>query len=116
MIEQVLLRGSEQPGRQKCATPGDRDPPRHFERKFGNHGRRRTLPVRLVTEYGRAKQVVADKFTADEIRAIGIRKAMELTKMSRHTIEKLVRGEMVKRKTHERVLKAIHAYRSTMTP
>jgi hypothetical protein len=28
-----------------------------------------------------------------------------------HTIEKLVRGEMVKRKTHEHVLKAIRAYK-----
>ncbi len=44
---------------------------------------------------------------ADEIRAIGVRKTMELTKMSQHTIEKLIRGEAVKRKTHEHVLKAI---------
>jgi hypothetical protein len=62
------------------------------------------------TEYGRAKKVVADPSIADEIRAIGIRKTMSLTKMSQHTIEKLVGGKAVKRKTHERVLKAIHAY------
>jgi hypothetical protein len=34
---------------------------------------------------------------------------MALTKMSQHTIEKLLRGERVKRKTHEHVLKAIQA-------
>ena len=65
-----------------------------------------------ATEYGRAKRVVADTSIADEICAIGIRKTMDLTKMSQHTIEKLVRGKAVKRGTHERVLKAIHAYRS----
>jgi hypothetical protein len=37
---------------------------------------------------------------------------MELTKMSQHTIEKLVRGEAVKRGTHENALKAIQAYKS----
>ncbi len=69
-----------------------------------------------ATEYGRAKKIVADTLIADEIRAIGIRKTMELTKMSQHTVEKLIRGEVVKRKTHERVLKAIHAYRSAKKP
>jgi hypothetical protein len=63
------------------------------------------------TEYGRAKKVVAETSLGDEIRAIGIRKTMELTKMSQHTIDKLVRGEAVKRKTHEHVLRAIRAYR-----
>jgi hypothetical protein len=63
------------------------------------------------TEYGLAKKVVADTLTADEIRAIGLRKTMELTKMSQHTIEKVLRGEAVIRKTHERLLKAIHATR-----
>jgi hypothetical protein len=64
-----------------------------------------------ATEYGRTKKVVADTSIADEIRAIGIRKTMDLTKMSQHTIEKLIRGEAVKRKTHEHVLKAIRAHR-----
>jgi hypothetical protein len=63
------------------------------------------------TEYGRAKKVVADTSLGEEIRAIGIRKTMELTKMSQHTIEKLVRGEAVKRKTREHVLRAIRAQR-----
>ena len=62
-----------------------------------------------TTEYGRAKKVVADTATADKIRAIGIRKTMELTGMSQHTIEKMIRGEAVKRKTHEHVLRAIQA-------
>ncbi len=66
-----------------------------------------------ATEFGRAKKVVADPLIADKIRAIGIRKTMELTKMSQHTIEKLIRGEAVKRKTHEHVLEAIRAYRAT---
>jgi hypothetical protein len=61
-----------------------------------------------TTEYGRAKKVIAETSLADEIRAIGIRKTMELTKMSQHTIEKIVRGDAVKRGTHEQVLKAIH--------
>jgi hypothetical protein len=65
-----------------------------------------------TTEYGRAKKVIAETSLADDIRAIGIRKTMELTKMSQHTIEKLVRGEAVKRKTHEHVLRAIRAYKS----
>jgi hypothetical protein len=63
------------------------------------------------TEYGRADRVVATASVADEIRAIGIRKTMDLTNLSQHTIEKLIRGEAVKRKTHEQVLKAIHAHR-----
>ncbi len=67
-----------------------------------------------ATEYGRAKKVVADISIADEIRTIGLRKTISLTKMSQHTIEKLVRGEAVKRKTHEHALKAIHAYKSKM--
>ena len=62
-----------------------------------------------ATEYGRAKKIVAETSIGDEIRAIGIRKTMELTKMSQHTIEKLLRGAAVKRKTHEHVLKAIRA-------
>ena len=62
-----------------------------------------------ATEFGRAKKVVADTLIADKIRAIGIRKTMELTKMSQHTIEKLIRGQAVKRKTHEHVLKAIQS-------
>jgi hypothetical protein len=68
-----------------------------------------------ATEYGRAKKVIAEISLADEIRAIGIRKSMELTKMSQHTIEKLIRGEAVKRKTHEHVLKAIQAYKRETT-
>ncbi len=63
-----------------------------------------------ATEFGRAKKVVADPLIADKIRAIGIRKTMELTKMSQHTIEKLIRGQAVKRQTHENVLKAIRAH------
>jgi len=65
-------------------------------------------------EYGRGKKIVADASVADEIRAIGIRKTMDLTKSSQHTIEKLIRGKAVKRETYEHVLKAIHAYKSRM--
>ena len=54
-----------------------------------------------TTEYGRAKKIVADTSLADEIRTIGIRKTMELTKMSQHTIEKMIHDEPVKRKTHD---------------
>jgi hypothetical protein len=61
-----------------------------------------------TTEYGRAKMVVADPSIADEIRAIRIRKTIQLTKASQHTIEKLIRGEAVKRKTYDHVLKIIH--------
>jgi hypothetical protein len=63
-----------------------------------------------TTEYGRAKKITADAAIADKIRAIGIRRTMALTKMSQHTIEKLIHGEVVKRRTYEHVLKAIHAY------
>ena len=65
-----------------------------------------------TTEYGRAKTVVAETSLVDEIRAIGIRKTMELTKMSQHTIEKLIRGEPVKRRTREHVLRAIQAHKN----
>jgi hypothetical protein len=65
-----------------------------------------------TTEYGRVKKVLGDTALADEIRAIGIRKMMELTKMSQHTIQKLIHDEPVKRKTHDHVLKTIQAYRS----
>jgi len=63
-------------------------------------------------EFGRAKKVVADVCLADEIRAIGVRQMMAWTRMSQHTIEKLVRGDAVKRKTYERVLKTIRVYKS----
>jgi hypothetical protein len=66
-----------------------------------------------IHEFGRAKKV-ADTSIADEIRAIGIRKTMDLTKMSQHTIEKLVRGEGVKREIHEHVLNVIDAYKTKM--
>jgi hypothetical protein len=62
-----------------------------------------------TTEYGRVKTITADPTIADKIRVIGIRKTMALTKMSQHTIEKLIHGEAVKRNTYEHVLKAIHA-------
>jgi hypothetical protein len=65
-----------------------------------------------ATEFGRAKMVVAETSIADEIRTIGIRQTMKLTKMSQHTIEKLIRGKAVKRKTHEHMLNAIRAYES----
>ena len=64
-----------------------------------------------ATEFGRDKNVIADTSMADEIRAIGVRKTIALTRMSQHTIEKLLRGDAVKRKTHEHVLKAIQASR-----
>ena len=67
-----------------------------------------------TTEYGRKRIIVADPPLSDEIRAIGVRKTMGLTKMSQHTIEKLICGKAVKRKTHEHVLKAIQAYKSRM--
>jgi hypothetical protein len=67
-----------------------------------------------TAEYGRAKKVDADTSIGDNIRAIGIRKTMELTQMSQHTIERLIRGEAVKRTTHDQVLKAIQAYKSTV--
>jgi hypothetical protein len=65
-----------------------------------------------TTEYGRAKRIITDASTINEIRAIGVRKTMALTKMSQHTIEKLLHGESVKRKTYEHVLKAIQAHKS----
>jgi hypothetical protein len=67
-----------------------------------------------TAEYGREKKVVPDASTADEIRNIGIRKTMDLTKMSQHTIEQLVRVETVRRKTRDYVLKVIHSYKSKM--
>ena len=63
-------------------------------------------------EFGRAKKVVVNTSIADKIRATGIRKTMDLTKMSQHTIEKLIRGEAAKRETHERVLNAIDAHKA----
>jgi hypothetical protein len=66
-------------------------------------------------KYRRAKKVVAETAITDVIRAIGIRKTMELTKMSQHTIEKVLLGIAVKRKTHEHVLKAIQAYKRDTT-
>ena len=64
-----------------------------------------------ATEYGRARKVITEPSLADEIRTIGVRKTMGLTKMSQHTIEKLLRGEAVKRKTHENVLRVIQAHK-----
>jgi hypothetical protein len=69
-----------------------------------------------TTEYGREKKVVLDTSTADEIRKVGIRKTMDLTNMSQHTIKKLVRGEAVRRRTRDHVLRAIQVYKSKMQP
>lgn len=41
-----------------------------------------------------------------------MRRTMEITKISQHTIEKMIRSEAVKRKTHVHVLRAIQAYKS----
>lgn len=79
------------------------------ERSFA--ARDRALHALWDTEFGRTKKVVAETSIGDEIRAIGIRRTMALTKMSQHTIEKLIRGEAVKRKTHEHMLKAIRGLR-----
>jgi hypothetical protein len=59
------------------------------------------------------RKVIAETSLADDMRAIGIRKAMELTKMSQHTTEKLICGEAVKRRIHEHVHEAVHVYKST---
>ena len=62
-----------------------------------------------IPEFGRAKKV-ADTSIADEIRAIGLRKTMDMTKVSQHKIGRLVRGKAVKRETHKHVLKAIDGH------
>ena len=49
---------------------------------------------------------------AEEIRAIGVRKIIRLTKLSQRTIDKFLRGKVVRRKTYEYVLNAIRAYKS----
>lgn len=65
------------------------------------------------TEYGRDKMVMPDQWIADEIKDnIGIRETMRLTKMSQHTIEKIVDRESVRRATYEHVVKIITVYGS----
>jgi hypothetical protein len=64
------------------------------------------------TEFGRSKMVIPDQSITDQIRAIGIRKTMKLTGMSQHTIEKIVRLEMVKRKTYEHVQQSLRTYKT----
>ena len=66
------------------------------------------------TEYGRAKKVASETVLSDEIRKIGIRKFMRLSKLSQHTIEKIIHGITIKRTTLDYARKILQAQAFTI--
>jgi hypothetical protein len=77
------------------------------------HGDDPSLLEFTTTEYGRDKMVIPEQWLADEIKDnIGIRETMRLTRMSQHTIEKIVDRESVRRATYDHVVKIITVYKS----
>jgi hypothetical protein len=70
------------------------------------HGDDPSLLEFTTTEYGRDKMVIPEQWLADEIKDnVGIRETMRLTRMSQHTIEKIVDRESVRRATYDHVVK-----------
>jgi hypothetical protein len=55
------------------------------------------------------KMVVADKALGDEIAKHGLRQLMRATKLSQHTIEKVIKGKPVRKTTLEQINAAVRA-------
>ena len=58
-------------------------------------------------EYQQSKQVVASDEIKEQILKTGIRKVERETKVSHHTIERLLKGERVRRKTLAKIVKEL---------
>ena len=64
-------------------------------------------------EYRPSKQVVAGEDIKREILKNGIRKLERETGVSHHTIDKILKGERVRRKTLAKIVKQFQRYRET---
>ena len=60
-----------------------------------------------TVEYEGSKQVVASDEIKQQILKTGIRKLARETKVSHHTINRIIRGEHVRRKTLAKIVKQI---------
>jgi predicted transcriptional regulator len=58
-------------------------------------------------EYQQSKHVVADEEIKQDILKAGIRKLERKTGVSHHTLERILRGEAVRRKTLAKVVKQV---------
>ena len=63
-----------------------------------------------TVEYQASKQVVASDEIKGQILKTGIRRIERETKVSHHTIDKILKGESVRRKTLAKIVKQIAAY------
>jgi predicted transcriptional regulator len=66
-------------------------------------------------EYQQSKQVVAGEDIKESILKIGIRKLERDTGVSHHTLDKILIGEAVRRKTLAKIVKQLPHYRETDT-
>ena len=64
-------------------------------------------------EYQHSKQVVAGQDIKQNILKTGIRKLERDTGVSHHTLEKILRGEPVRRKTLAKIVKQLQLFRET---
>jgi hypothetical protein len=62
-------------------------------------------------EYQQSKQVVAGEDIKAEILKIGIRKLERNTGVSHHTLDKILKGEHVRRKTLAKIMKQVQPHR-----
>ena len=67
-----------------------------------------------ATEYGRATKVISNDAVSGEIVKMGIKKFKRLSKLSRVTIRKIIRGETIKRCTLDYARKIIQAQAFTI--
>ena len=68
-----------------------------------------------TTEWGRAKKVEAPSELRDKTCKLSLRELVRRTGMSRHTILKVRRGEMIRRSTLAHIAKALQIYKSKFT-
>jgi predicted transcriptional regulator len=64
-------------------------------------------------EYQQSKQVVAGEDIKQDILKTGIRKLERGPGVSHHTLERILRGESVRRKTLAKIVKQLQLYRET---
>jgi len=64
-------------------------------------------------EYQRSKQVFASEDIKSDILTVGIRRVERDSGVSHHTLDKVLKGQRVRRKTLAKILKRLPLYRET---
>jgi hypothetical protein len=78
-----------------------------------DHGEDLSLVEFTSFAYQQSKQVVAGENIKQDILKTGIRKLERATEVSHHTLDRVLRGESVRRKTLAKIVKQIQLYRET---